>query len=103
MQALWTAMDSTLKAGVFQGVATLVAALFGFGGVIITIILQGRQSRLAVAENERRRIRAAMYEDAVAICRDLTDASIALSNDLRIMAMQAGRTPSAGGLRKTRP
>jgi hypothetical protein len=88
MQAMWTGMDSTLEAGVFQDVATLVAALFGFGGVIITIILQGRQSRLAVAENERRRIRAAMYEDAVVICRDLTDASIPLSNDLRIMTLQ---------------
>jgi hypothetical protein len=88
MQALWTAMDSTLKAGVFQGAATLAAALFGFGGVIITIILQGGQSRLAVAENERRRIRAAMYEDAVRICRDVTDSSIMLSNDLRMMAMQ---------------
>ena len=50
--------------------------------------MQGRQSRCAVAENERRRIRAAMHEDAVGICRDLTDASIELSNDLRIMSMQ---------------
>jgi hypothetical protein len=81
-------MDSTLKAGVLQGAATILAAAFGFGGVIVTIILQGRQSRRAVAENERSRIRAAMYEDAVGICRDLTDASIELSNDLRIMSMQ---------------
>jgi hypothetical protein len=88
MEALWTAMDPTLKAGVLQAVATIFAAVFGFGGVIMTIIMQGRHSRRAVAENERRRIRATMYEDAVGICRDLTDASIALSNDLRMLAMQ---------------
>ncbi len=44
MQALWAAMDSTLKAGVLQGAATILAAAFGFGGVIIMIILQGRMT-----------------------------------------------------------
>jgi len=88
MQALWTAMDSTLRAGFVQAAAALFAAIFGFGGVIITIIMQGRQSRRAVAENERRRIRAAMYEDAVGICRELADTSIELSNALRMMALQ---------------
>lgn len=88
MQAWWCAMDSTLKAGVIGAVATCVAALLGFGGVILTLILQGRQSRRAAAEIERRRLRAAMYEDAVGICRDVTDSSIDLSNYLTIMAMQ---------------
>lgn len=81
-------MDSTLKAGTIGATATILAALFGFGGVILTIILQARQSRLAAAENESRRLRVAMYDDAVTICRSISDASIELSNDLRIMAMQ---------------
>jgi hypothetical protein len=49
---------------------------------------QGRQSRDAVAENERRRLKAAMYEDAVTICRALADNAIDLANTLRIMAIQ---------------
>lgn len=67
--------------------ATLIAAFFGFGAIIVQIGAQGRQSRKSVAENERRRLKAAMYEDALLVCRAMSDESIELSNALLMMDM----------------
>ncbi|HEY1605142.1 MAG TPA: hypothetical protein VGF77_06050 [Allosphingosinicella sp.] len=85
--SLWALSDSTLKAALIEAAATLTAAFFGFGAVIAQIGFQGRHSRRAVAENERQKLKAAMYEDALIVCREMSDAAIELSNALMIMDM----------------
>ena len=62
--------------------------IIGFGGLILQMQSQGQQSRDAIAENERRRLKAAMYEDAVAVCRELADNAIELATALRMMMLQ---------------
>lgn len=49
---------------------------------------QSRQAIDAIAENERRKLKAEMYNDAVGVTHDLVDAAIALSTRLRTMAME---------------
>lgn len=45
---------------------------------------QNRASIDAIAENERRKLKAKFYEEAAAIVREAVDAAIALSTDLRM-------------------
>ena len=71
--------------GVGGAVLTAVAALLGLG---YQLSEQRKQSNQAIAENERRKLKAAMYEDAVKITRELVDASIAFSTPVHITALQ---------------
>ena len=64
---------------------TAVLALIGLG---YQLGAQRKQSNEAIAENERRKLKAAMYEDAVKVARGLVDASIALSTPIRMTALQ---------------
>lgn len=85
---LWSGLEPATKAAIIGAVATVGVGLIGFGGLILQMRSQGKQSRNAIAENERRRLKAAMYEDAVVICRELADNSIELANTLRTMMHQ---------------
>ena len=49
----WQSLDTTLKAGVVNSLATIIVGFMGFAGVIFTIVSQGRQTRLAAAENRQ--------------------------------------------------
>lgn len=60
---------------------------------MLTLAAQGRNSRNSIAETERRKLKAAMYEDALLVSRDMVNAAIELSNGLRIMGLQV-RTAS---------
>lgn len=88
ISAWWTGLSVELQAALVGAVATAGAAIFGVGAVIAQVRSQGRQSRVAIAETERRKINAALYEDAVSICRGLADASIELSTKLHTMNME---------------
>lgn len=88
VHALWSGFGPETKAAIIGAISTISVGIIGFGGLILQLRSQGRQSRDAVAENERRRLKAAMYEDAVAVCRELADTSIELANALRMMGIQ---------------
>jgi hypothetical protein len=85
---LFQSIDPALKPAVIGAFSTFAAAFFGFGGVMLTLAAQGRNSRNSIAETERRKLKAAMYEDALLVSRDMVDAAIELSNGLRIMGLQ---------------
>ncbi len=85
---LWSGLGPETKAAIISAVSTLGVGIIGFGGLILQMRSQGKQSRDAIAENERRRLKAAMYEDAVSVCRDLADNSIDLTSVLRMMMLQ---------------
>jgi hypothetical protein len=55
----------------------------GFGALIYQVGRQAEQSREAIAEQERRKIKAQMYDEAAAIARALTDAAIDLGSYIR--------------------
>jgi hypothetical protein len=85
---LWHGFGPETKAALIGAIATCVAAFLGFGGLIRQIRSQGKLSNEAIAENERRKIKAKMFEDSVAITRELVDNGISLSTELRIMMLQ---------------
>jgi hypothetical protein len=87
LQILQT-VDPAIRPAAVTALATALSAFFGFGGVIISIFAQGRLSRRSIAENERRKLKAAMYEESLLITRSMSDAAIELSNHLSIMLMQ---------------
>lgn len=86
--AVWHGFGAETKAALIGAAAVLLAALFGFGGLIWQVRSQARQSRAAILENEKRKLKAGLYEEGVAVCRELADVAIALSTKLRTMAMQ---------------
>lgn len=88
LYSAWHGFGDAAKGALIGAAATFLVAVFGFGGLFLQMRSQGRQSRDAVAENERRRLKAAMYEDAVLTCRELADSAIELSTKLRIMMME---------------
>lgn len=88
ISAWWIGLSAELQAALVGAAATAGAAIFGVVAVIAQVRSQGQQSRAAIAETERRKINAALYEDAVSICRGLADASIELSTKLQIMNME---------------
>lgn len=85
---LWHGFEPETKAALIGAIATCVAAFLGFGGLIRQIRSQGKLSNEAIAENERRKLKAKMYEDSVAITRELVDNGISFSTKLRTMMVQ---------------
>jgi hypothetical protein len=85
---IWHAFGAETKAALIGAASTLLTAAVGFGALFFQIRSQGRQSREGVAEIERRRHKASIYEDAVLICRELSDSSIELRTKLRMMMME---------------
>ena len=75
---LWSCLGSETKAALIGAISTVGVGIIGFGGLILQMRSQSKQSRDSIAENERRRLKAAMYENAVIVCRELADTSIEL-------------------------
>ena len=92
---LWRGFGPETKAAIIGAFSTVGVGVIGFGGLILQMRSQAKQSRDAVAENERRRLKAAMYEDAVVICRDVAETSIELSSALRTMMFQVEHAAKA--------
>lgn len=84
---IWHGFGAETKAAVIGAAAVLIAAFFGFGGLIWQVRSQAKQSREAIIENEKRKLKAGLYEEGADVCRELADAAIELSNQLRMMAM----------------
>lgn len=84
----WACLGPEIQAALIAAAATVVVAFFGFGGLILQMQSQSRQSREAIAENERRKLKAEMYNDAVEVTRNLVDAAIELSTRLRTTATE---------------
>ncbi len=81
-------LDPAITAALIGAGATLIAAAFGFGAIYFQLRSQGQQSRDAIAENERRKLKAEMYEAAVAVCRETADTAIELSNQHLTMSFE---------------
>lgn len=88
LYVLWSGFGPETKAALIGAIATVGVGAIGFGGLILQMRSQGKQSRDAVSESERRRLKAAMYEDAAMVCRELADTAIELANALRMMMIQ---------------
>lgn len=88
LETLWHGFGPETKAALIGAVVTVITAVVGFGGLILQMRAQAKQTRLSIAENETRRLKATMYEDAVVICRSLSDSAIDLSTQLQSMVMQ---------------
>ncbi|WP_408589707.1 hypothetical protein [Novosphingobium sp.] len=95
LHLLWSGFGAEIKAAMIGAASTVSVGIIGFGGLILQMRSQSKQSRDAIAENERRRLKAAMYEDAVSVCRDLADNAIELANALRMMMLQVGYAAQA--------
>lgn len=91
----WHHLDVGIKAALISAVSTLMAAFFGFGAVIIQIRAQGSQARRTIVDTEKRKLKAAIYEDALLVCRAMSDVAIELSTALRIMDVQLRMVDSA--------
>lgn len=81
-------IDPAITAAGIGAAATLIAAGFGFGAIFVQLRSQGQQSRDAIAENERRKLKAEMYEAAVVVCRETADTAIELSNQHLTMSFE---------------
>jgi hypothetical protein len=95
LMQLCQGLGPEIKAAIVGAIGTLAAAILGGGALVLQMRSQGRQSRDAIAENERRKLKAAMYEDAVVTSRALAEAAIALSAALRNTKMQVKLAASA--------
>ena len=84
----WHGLGGETKAAIISAVATLSAAFAGFRAIILQMRSQGSQSRAAIDETERRKLKVGMYEQGVLVCRNVADMAIALSTQLRIMKTQ---------------
>jgi len=82
----WHGLDVGIQAAIIGVGGTLLTAALALIGLAVQLGSQAKQSREAIAENERRKLKAEMYASAVEISRAMADASISLSTALRIWA-----------------
>lgn len=89
-----------IRAALIDALATLMAAVAGFGAVIWQMRSQGKLARDAIIETEKRKFKADMYQRAEIVCRELADTTIELATNLRTMAMyvEVGSRAAAAGL-----
>ena len=94
MMTLWESLDASMQAAIVGVGGTVLTAIIALFAIAWQLSAQRKQSNDAIAENERRKLKAAMYEDAVKVARELVDSAIALSTPIRITALQV-RTVAA--------
>ena len=94
-----------IRAALIGALATLIAAVAGFGAVIWQMRSQGKLARDAIIETEKRKFKADMYQRAEVVCRDVADKAIELATNLRTMAMyvEVGSRAEAAGLESPTP
>lgn len=84
LHAIWSSFGTETKAAVIGAVATAGTGLLGFAAIIAQIGAQGRANRDNIAENERRRLKAQLYEETVSVCAGVSEKVTAFSNLLRL-------------------
>lgn len=90
-------LDPTIQGALIGSAGTLLTALLAFFGIAWQLKAQRTQSNEAIAENERRKLKATMYEDAVSVARELIDASISLSTSVRSTVLQVRHVATLAG------
>jgi len=98
LHSLWVGLGVETKSALIGAVATLLAAVGGFGGLILQVRSQGKQNRASVEENERRRLKAQMYEESVTVCNELSDRVVDYCNKLRVAGSQIQLAAKVGEL-----
>lgn len=96
MVTFFTSLEPGMQAALVGAAGTFATAVLALLGLRLQLLSQAKQSREAIAENERRKLKAAMYDDAVSVSRALSDAIIDFSTFLRTMAVQVGYAAEAG-------
>ncbi len=95
MMTFWQSLDASMQAAIVGVGGTVLTAIIALFGIAWQLSAQRKQSNDAIAENERRKLKAAMYEDAVRVARELVDSAIALSTPIRITALQVRAVAAA--------
>lgn len=95
MMTFWQSLDPTMQAAIAGVGGTMLTAVLALLGLGYQLSDQRKQSNEAIAENERRKLKAAMYDDSVKIARELVDALIVLSTPIRITALQVREVAAA--------
>lgn len=84
----WLAsLPSPVQAALIGVLGTLVTAAVALFVLSKQLKGQAQQARESIAENERRKLKAVMYEEAVTTARTMSDAGIELTTKLRSMSM----------------
>jgi len=84
LYAIWSGFGAETKAAVIGALATAGTGFLGFAAIIAQIGAQGRANRVNIAENERRRLKAELYEETVAVCSAVSEKVTAFSTALRL-------------------
>jgi len=95
MMTFWQGLDASMQAAIVGVGGTVLTAILALVSIAWQLGAQRKQSNEAIAENERRKLKAAMYEDAVKVARELVDAAIALSTPIWITALQVRAVAAA--------
>lgn len=95
MMTFWQSLDTSMQAAIVGVGGTALTAIIALLGLAWQLNVQRKQSNEAIAENERRKLKAAMYEDSVKVARELVNSAIALSTSIRITALQVGAVAAA--------
>lgn len=90
----WQSLDASIQAAIVGVGGTVLTTIIALFGIAWQLSAQRKQSNQAIAENERRKLKAAMYEDAVKVARELVESTVALSTQIWITALQV-RTVAA--------
>ena len=83
--AFWQGLDVEIQAATIAVGGTLLTAVLALIGLGVQLSSQAKQSREAIAENERRKLKADMYESVIEISREMADKASTLSSALRLM------------------
>lgn len=80
-------LDPSVRPGVVSGLATLFAAVLGFGGVILTIRQQGKNAIRQNKETEAIKLKVQIYRDALVATQSAGSAVSDLTQFLRAFRM----------------
>lgn len=88
LMSVWHGFGPETKAAFIQGVATIIAAAAGAAVVMRQIKAQAQSNQANIAENERRRLKAKMYDDVVRICDEFSEAQGAFVGALMLASQE---------------
>ncbi|PXA84556.1 hypothetical protein DMC47_39960 [Nostoc sp. 3335mG] len=92
----WTALDVEIQSAMIGAGATILTVLGGLCLLIIQLRSQASQTREAIQEGERRKLKAEMFAEGAAAARSLVDQAIELQTAIRSMTDELLLASAAG-------
>jgi hypothetical protein len=99
MGAGWNALPHEVQAAFITAATTALAALLGFGAVVLQIGAQARAAIAANQDNEARKLKVRIYEDVEKQCHGASDAWVEFGGSIRLfitLVRQARQLSDAG-------